>query len=522
MVHIRQEEESNMENVNLDALIQREDFEVEQDGPTPQLSQTIKISDLEENAFFYTALRKPDFQRETSDWDPAKIASFIQSFLDGDLIPAIILWNSGGYTFVIDGSHRLSALLAWVHDDYGDGFISQRFFNHEIDKEQKRIAEKTRRATKAAIGTFQDCQKSIRSPENADQTVLGRARKLGYLSIQLQWVSGGADKAEASFFKINQQATPIDETEIELLKSRRKPHAVAARAIIRAGTGHKYWSKFEQAQQDQIVNIAREINGLLFTPPLKTPIKTLDLPLAGQGYSARSLALVFDLVKIANEEVGSVAIDDDPDGSTSIAHLKAVRRALRVLTGTHPSSVGLHPAVYFYSKQGRYQPTAFLAVVHLLKGLVDHGELTKFIKVRQSLEDFILVHKHYINQLTYKYGSILKGYRQVGDLLKLCIDVFAAKERAEDVSAAIENKYPFLQPDVTSSGVSSGKFSSGTKSETFLRHALETAVRCRICGGFIHTGSITIDHVERREDGGSNAPSNAQLTHPYCNSTVKG
>jgi hypothetical protein len=33
------------------------------------------------------------------------------------LIPAIILWRStGGYLFVIDGSHRLSALSAWVND----------------------------------------------------------------------------------------------------------------------------------------------------------------------------------------------------------------------------------------------------------------------------------------------------------------------------------------------------------------------------------------------------------------------
>jgi len=44
------------------------------------------------------------------------------------LIPAIILWNSGRYIFTIDGAHRLSALIAWVLDDYGDGIISQTFF----------------------------------------------------------------------------------------------------------------------------------------------------------------------------------------------------------------------------------------------------------------------------------------------------------------------------------------------------------------------------------------------------------
>ncbi len=40
--------------------------------------------------------------------------------------------------------------------------------------------------------------------------------------------------------KIYQQATLIDKTELKLLESRRKPNSIAARAIIRSGTGHKY------------------------------------------------------------------------------------------------------------------------------------------------------------------------------------------------------------------------------------------------------------------------------------------
>lgn len=511
-----------MENVNLDALIPREDFEVQDEASTPHLAQTIKISDLEEGAFFYTALRKPDFQRETSDWDPDKIVNFILSFLDGDLIPAIILWNSGGYTFVIDGSHRLSALLAWVHDDYGDGFISQNFFEREIEEEQKRIAEKTRRAVKSKIGTYRDYQKSIRSQDNADPTILKRARKLGYLSIQLQWVTGGADKAEASFFKINQQATPIDDTEIELLRARHKPHAMAARAIIRSGTGHKYWSGFTVESQAVIEATAKEIHGLLFKPPLKTPIKTLDLPLAGKGYSAQSLALVFDLIKISNDVVGAATIDDDSTGDATIDYLKNVRRNLRRLTGTHPSCLGLHPAVYFYSSRGRYQHTAFLAVLHLVKTLEEHRQLRKFIDVRGHLEDFLISNKHLVNQLTYKYGSGLKGYRQIADLLAFSIDALNGGDGIDQLRARILAKYSFLRADSGAFDSTSSSFSTDTKSEVFLREALGTALRCPICRGYVHTSSITIDHIERKRDGGPGAASNGQLTHPYCNSTVKG
>src|ERR1017187_3508787 len=102
------------EIINLDALIPREDFEVSSDATNSQPSQTIQIRDLEKDSFFYNVIRKPDFQRETNEWGMGKIADFVKSFLDGDLIPAIILWQSGTSIFVIDGSHRLSSLIAWV------------------------------------------------------------------------------------------------------------------------------------------------------------------------------------------------------------------------------------------------------------------------------------------------------------------------------------------------------------------------------------------------------------------------
>lgn len=37
----------------------------------------------------------------------------------------------------------------------------------------------------------------------------------------------------------------------------------------------------------------------------------------------------------------------------------------------------------------------------------------------------------------------------------------------------------------------------------------------------IHFNSIFIDHIKRREDGGLGTVDNAQLTHPFCNTTIK-
>src|ERR1700730_15772697 len=95
------------QKVHLDSLISREDFEANRDGDAP-VKQTIDIKDLEPDAFFYRALRKPDFQRETTEWDPARVAGLIQTFIEGDLVPAVILWKNKELLFVIDGSHRLS------------------------------------------------------------------------------------------------------------------------------------------------------------------------------------------------------------------------------------------------------------------------------------------------------------------------------------------------------------------------------------------------------------------------------
>ena len=58
-------------------------------------------------------------------------------------------------------------------------------------------------------------------------------------------------------------------------------------------------------------------------------------------------------------------------------------------------------------------------------------------------------------------------------------------------------------------------FNSGNKSEVFIRQAIQSAARCAICGGLLHTHSISIDHIQRKREGGLGNADNGQLTHPY-------
>lgn len=511
-----------MATVQLDALIPREDFEIDEKTSQPSLSQTIKISDLESGSFFYHSLRKPDFQRETSDWTTEKVCDFIKSFLDADLIPAIILWSAGKFTFAIDGAHRLSALISWVSDDYGDGFFSKAFFDHNIPEEQKTLAEKTRNKVNRDIGSYKDHLEAIRNQDKANPKILERAQKLGYMAIQLQWVNGGAEKAEASFFKINQKAVTINSTEIDLLLSRKKPNAIAARAIVRSGTGHKYWSKFNLEIQGEIQNLAKEINEILFTPKLKTPVKSINLPIAGQGYSARSLSLILDFVNISNEYDSKTVLSDDFDGQATIRVLKKSKRIAQRILGNHSGSLGLHPAVYFYSITGKHQPTAFLAVVELIRDFEGKDFYKKFMQVRLQFENFLLKNKQISNQVTLKYGSGIKGYRQLKEVFKSIIDFFLIRDEVEEVIAKLKVKYIYLNFDIIESyETDSQDFSEGIKSAIFIRDAILNSVKCRLCHCMAHKNSLSFDHIERIADGGKGIANNGQIAHFYCNSTLK-
>ena len=58
-------------------------------------------------------------------------------------ISLLRLWRSQtGLIFVIDGSHRLSSLIALINDDYGDGQFSLDAFDGNITDEQRLLAKK--------------------------------------------------------------------------------------------------------------------------------------------------------------------------------------------------------------------------------------------------------------------------------------------------------------------------------------------------------------------------------------------
>lgn len=140
-------------SANLDALIKRDDFF--EDTEDQSESNELRITDLEPGITF-NRLRKPDFQRETANWTPEQIVDLIETFCAGDIIPSIILWESGSRIFVVDGAHRLSALIGWIQSDFGAGDLSRRLYDGRISPHQRQMHDRTMDLLKNGVGLWED------------------------------------------------------------------------------------------------------------------------------------------------------------------------------------------------------------------------------------------------------------------------------------------------------------------------------------------------------------------------------
>lgn len=515
--------------VNLDAMIRREDFAaIDGDQGMHENVTTISVRDFADGGLLGNALRKPDFQRETNHWRPEQIVRLLECFVGGDLIPSVILWQSPTCVFVIDGGHRLSALRAWIEDDYGDGPISQSYFGYEVPPEQRKIADQTRQLIKERVGTWMH-YKTRSKDESLDPTERRKVNTAIARGIPIQWVKGDADRAETSFFTINTKGTALDEVEELLLKNRNKPISIAARAIIRSGQGHKYWSKYPEAVQRELEEKASVLHETLFEPEVTRPVKTLDLPLGGPRGVRTALEALIELSLIATRDsLGNPrSIDKTQDDTTGAETLRTLNKTLSLmqrLTGNDKGSLGLHPAVYFYGPTGRHSSPMFMGTVGLFAQKLANnnaGYFAKFTTVRAELERVLVNNKDLISIILQRVQSYRRTERFQALLDSLVQGLLGGSSITEDF---IVTATGFTGKILTGSSTKTSKeFSDDTKSEAFIRSALSNALKCPICNGFLDVAkSVSYDHGKRVREGGVGGPENCALTHPYCNQSIKG
>jgi hypothetical protein len=223
----------------------------------------------------------------------------------------------------------------------------------------------------------------------------------------------------------------------------------------------------------------------------------------GKLYSAQTLPLILDFVNIVNKiDFNNKGVNDDLTGETTIKFLKKVRKVAYILNSNHSSSLGLHPILYFYSQNGQHRTVSFFAVVDFVMKLDERNKLNDFIGVRQNFEDFLQNYDYLIKQIYEKHRDVQKSYKHISNFFdRLVIHLKAGKTLDDTISHIISSedfKYLNIRNKEKSITSSTKEFNTNKKSEIYIREALQSVPRCKICNGLIHRNSWESDQVLTR------------------------
>ena len=157
-------------SVYLDHHIKREPFlyKSAQDisNAKPNSTQRVSLLQLirsvdesrESRGGFRRQLSKPDFQRATWAWSPHQCVDLIDSLLNNSVVPSVILWSSPDqFIYVLDGGHRISVLLAYLTDDWGDKDTSH-LNTSQIDEVRETAFEVRTLLRQRGIASFSEHQ----------------------------------------------------------------------------------------------------------------------------------------------------------------------------------------------------------------------------------------------------------------------------------------------------------------------------------------------------------------------------
>ena len=524
--------------LNLDALIARQDMAGGDQKSIPQDFGFKHSELLRQGGLTYAILKKPDFQRSTSFWGPEKVLDMVIAYIENQTVPAIIVWRSPqSDLFVIDGAHRLSSIIAWINDDYGDGEISKA---HYGEPQNPSAAQKARDLIKLHVGSYQDLLKALNDP-NASAKHQENAKKVVFASLPSQELKkvNKADLAEKSFLKINEQGVILSETEKWLINSRFCPNAIAARAISLKGTGGAYWERFNSEENKRkISELGASVHKLLFTPELDIgELKTADLPIAGSFIASNALTLIFQFVNFANDiptkppanrAEAEKIVPADADGTSTIEFFKKTKRVATLLsnlrTTNYSNSVDLHPFVYFYSRQGNHQPTMFLAAAYWLRELDKKKKVTELAKngLRGRLEDFLLDNAFLIAAISRRARGEEKAVRKLKTYLDFLTEQLSHGVSKDQLLTEVGKQFRVStvpEPDEYDEPITPGsRIPIHVKSAMFIDQELENAQKCEICNARIPARGLSRDHRIDKKHGGAGTKENAAPTHHVCNS----
>lgn len=517
-------------------------------------------------------LRKPDFQRATWAWTPEDCASLLESVLTEQVVPSVIMWLSPeSHWYVLDGGHRVSVLLAWIKDDWGDRLPPDAYKDASLEINAKLAGKRVRELLRQkGIGEYREYinanrrYKDVMTSRNTtlfgsemtseEQRYANLVRRWQSVNMgfPILWVKGDYEKAEQSFLRINKTGRTLSPWETTLVENRRSSFARAVMSVARVADKFHCWpidapevlnDKHSQKELNEILDLVPQVHDLLFLPVYQTPIDRPQQPVLATPYTRPELqpAYLAEVLTITEGNKGQTpetrkllqrdAKEPIPvmitNGRRLLANAKDV---IENITGRSPRSLDLQPLVYFYNSTGTYVRSLFYGMIYWLnRGSSDDIMDRKYLFTihRAAFETMILQNKDRIitrigrrigsgAEVTYPtamyYDGLLKLLIEHGDQIESPAFV-AAHERLIETLSAEEASAEQPEP-VSSSRTYRGRMRTGVQVQNFLK----MFPQCPICGGRFYPGKDTqIDHKLEYHRGGETKPSNAQEAHNFCN-----
>ena len=124
--------------------------------------------------------------------------------------------------------------------------------------------------------------------------------------------------------------------------------------------------------------------------------------------------MILEFINIVNNLSNEHELGEDLTGEKTIELLKQCKKVAQRINSNHPSSVGLHPIVYFYTKQGKPKIGSFYGVISLILHLHQTKSWSNLIKVRKDFE-WVIWNYDMVPQLVAKKSDALKARELVRD-----------------------------------------------------------------------------------------------------------
>lgn len=558
--------------VYLDHLIPRENLRYqrsrEQVPSTQPGSQQLRLSDLfqDHTSAQARSLRKPDFQRATWAWTPEDCVSLLESIINEQVVPSIIMWSSpeNGFDYVLDGGHRISVIMAWLNDDWGDKLSTDEYIDEAQERSIKQAAKEVRNLVKVRVGSINDYKSADEEFNHAvmqdkaprlvlNSVTFGRGLFYqhllkGHIYFHILWVSGNYEKAEISFLKINKSGRQLYDWETTIIENRHSSFVRLLMSISSLNSSKHYWHTKEitEAADDllpeKIANIltgVHKIHEMLFLPAYETPIKKIQQPLLvpsdipARPYWLAELLTVIEGGKGQKTETRKLIERDKNAPPQEIINngLKLVGDALEGLShliGPSPKSLALVPVLYFYTDSGRYVRSLLYGFLYWLLTGTENDILNRkrvFSIHRAAFEQILLENKEdVVTGITRKTASgpgvtsqTAQYYQGLLEILVKHKDSLQSDGFVADY-AALAKRLTNRATKVRVSAGTSRIFSKTQKSALVLENFFYNPNHCGICNGILDPAAdLQHDHIVEYAKGGKTSRDNQRLVHPFCN-----